>query len=79
MLNASPRYKWIVLAITTVGVLMVAIDTTVVILALPSIILELHSNLINMVWVIMSYIFVTAVLLRSHLIAEEHPVGAPDW
>ncbi|HEY3341328.1 MAG TPA: MFS transporter, partial [Anaerolineae bacterium] len=61
----SPRYKWIVLTILTIGVLMVAIDTTVVILALPPIITELHTNLINAIWVIMSYIFVTTVLLLT--------------
>ena len=65
MPETSPRYKWIVLAITTVGVLMVAIDTTVVILALPSIIQELHSNLVSAIWVIMSYIFVTTILLLA--------------
>ncbi len=59
------RYQWVVLAITTVGVLMAAIDTTVVILALPSIIQDLHSNLVSAVWVIMSYIFVTTVLLLA--------------
>ena len=63
--NASSRYRWLVLAITTVGVLMVAIDTTVVILALPPIIQDLHSNLVNAIWVIMSYIFVTTVLLLA--------------
>jgi len=60
-----PSYKWIVLTVTTVGVLMVAIDTTVVILALPSIIADLHTNLVSAVWVIMSYIFVTTVLLLA--------------
>ncbi len=63
--TVSPRYKWIVLAIVTVGVLMVAIDSTVVVLALPNIIIELHSNLVDMIWVIMSYIFVTTVLLLA--------------
>ncbi len=63
--ETSPRYRWLVLAITTVGVLMVAIDTTVVILALPPIIQDLHSNLINAIWVILSYIFVTTVLLLA--------------
>jgi len=57
--------KWTVLAITTVGVLMVSIDTTVVILALPPIINELHTNVVIAIWVIMSYIFVTTVLLLA--------------
>ncbi len=64
-LTQSPRYKWIVLAVVTLGVLMVSIDTTVVVLALPAIILELHSSLVNIIWVIMSYLFVTTVLLLA--------------
>lgn len=63
--NLPSNYKWLVLGITTIGVFMFAIDTTVVILALPDIMLELHSNLVNMVWVLMSYIFISTVLLLA--------------
>ena len=59
------NYKWIVLGITTVGVLMAAIDTTVVILAFPDIMIELNSNLVSMVWVLMGYIFASTVLLLA--------------
>ena len=42
---------------------MFSIDGTVVILALPVITVDLHSNLLNMIWVLMAYIFVSTVLL----------------
>ncbi len=58
-----PHYKWVALGITTIGVLMVAIDTTVVALALPTVMADLHSNLVSMTWVLMIYIFVSTILL----------------
>jgi EmrB/QacA subfamily drug resistance transporter len=60
-----PEYKWIALAVTTVGSLMVAIDSTIVVLALPNMLGELHSNLVRMVWVIIGYILVSTVLLLT--------------
>jgi EmrB/QacA subfamily drug resistance transporter len=59
------RYKWVVLGITTIGVLMFAIDGTVVILALPAITADLHSNLVSMIWVLMAYIFASTALLLA--------------
>ncbi|MCL5256306.1 MAG: MFS transporter [Chloroflexi bacterium] len=59
----STGYKWLVLGVTSVGVLMVAIDSTVVVLASPDIMSDLHSNLVSMVWVLMSYIFVSTIFL----------------
>lgn len=58
-------YKWVTLTITTIGVLMVAIDGTVLVLALPDIMKELHANLVSMVWVLMAYIFASTVLLLA--------------
>ncbi len=58
-------YKWVVLSIATLGVLMGAIDSTVVILALPDIMIDLHSNLVRTIWTLMAYIFVSTVLLLA--------------
>ncbi len=61
----SPKYKWHVLGITTIGVLMFAIDGTVVILALPTITVDLRSTLVNTSWVLMAYIFASTALLLA--------------
>lgn len=61
----SLPYKWIALSVTTLGVLMSAIDTTIVILAIPDIMSKLHSDLVSMIWVIMGYILVTTVFLLT--------------
>jgi EmrB/QacA subfamily drug resistance transporter len=59
------EYKWIVLSVTTIGALMAAIDSTIVILALPDMMVELHADLVEMIWVIMGYILVSTVFLLT--------------
>jgi len=59
------EYKWIVLSVTTIGALMAAIDSNIVILALPNMMESLHANLVQMIWVIMSYILTSTVILLS--------------
>jgi EmrB/QacA subfamily drug resistance transporter len=59
------EYKWIVLSVTTVGALMAAIDSTIVTLALPDMMVELHADLVSMIWVIMAYILVSTVFLLT--------------
>ncbi|MGA2112987.1 MAG: MFS transporter [Anaerolineales bacterium] len=50
---------------TTIGSLMAAIDSTIVILALPDMMEKLHADLIEMVWVIMAYILISTVFLLT--------------
>jgi EmrB/QacA subfamily drug resistance transporter len=59
------EYKWIVLSVTTIGALMAAIDSTIVILGLPEIMKALHSDLVSMIWVIMAYILVSTIFLLT--------------
>jgi EmrB/QacA subfamily drug resistance transporter len=58
-------YKWIVLSVTTIGALMAAIDGTIVTLGLPDMMVNLHADLIEMVWVIMGYILISTVFLLT--------------
>jgi EmrB/QacA subfamily drug resistance transporter len=58
-------YKWIVLSVTTVGSLMAAIDSTIVILGLPDMMISLHADLVSMIWVIMAYILVSTIFLMT--------------
>jgi EmrB/QacA subfamily drug resistance transporter len=59
------EYKWVALSVTTIGALMAAIDSTIVILALPDMMEKLHADLIEMVWVIMAYILISTVFLMT--------------
>jgi EmrB/QacA subfamily drug resistance transporter len=65
--GAAPRhgiqYKWIALSVTTLGSAMAAIDSSIVVLALPSIMTRLHSDLVTMIWVLMGYILMSTVFL----------------
>jgi EmrB/QacA subfamily drug resistance transporter len=63
--HAHVDYKWIALSVTTIGALMAAIDSTIVILGLPQMMVDLHADLIEMIWVIMGYILVSTVFLLT--------------
>jgi len=54
--------RTITLAIVSVGTLMAAVDTTIVLLALPSLTLSLHTDLYHSIWVLLSYLLVLSVL-----------------
>lgn len=55
------KYRVITLAIIMTGVTMSAVDTTAVILGLPVMKIDLHSDLISMIWVIMAYLLVMTI------------------
>jgi MFS family permease len=61
------QYKWVALSNTTLGVLMASIDTTIVLIALPSIFRGIDINPFNsfqyMLWIMFGYSIVTATLL----------------
>jgi len=50
------------LAVIATGVLITAVDTTIVVLALPHIQRTLHANLSSVVWIIVSYLLVITLL-----------------
>ncbi len=61
----KPEYKWVALSVTTVGSLMVAIDSTIVILGLPNMLEDLHSNLVIITWVTTGYLLATTILMLT--------------
>jgi EmrB/QacA subfamily drug resistance transporter len=64
-----PRYKWLVLSNTTLGVLMVMIDSSIALISLPEIFNGIHLNPLApgntsyFLWVLMGYLVVTAVMV----------------
>ncbi len=67
--KASPRYKWIALSNTTLGMLMASINGTSLIIALPVIFRGIRINPLDpgsftyLLWILMGYMLVTAVLV----------------
>ncbi|WP_207205323.1 MFS transporter [Microbacterium protaetiae] len=69
--TASPHYRWIALSNTTLGVLMASINASILLIALPDIFRGISVNPLEpantslMLWLIMGYMVVTAVLVVS--------------
>jgi EmrB/QacA subfamily drug resistance transporter len=67
--TGSPHYKWIVLSNTTLGMLMATINSSILLIALPDIFRGIGinplepSNTSLLLWLIMGYMVVTAVLV----------------
>lgn len=55
------RNRTVSVAVVMTGVTMSAIDTTAVILGIPVMKTDLHSDLLSMVWVIMAYLLITTI------------------
>ena len=51
----------IILAIIVVGTLMGAVDSTIVLLAFPTITAKLHSNFITSLWIILAYLLILGI------------------
>ena len=67
----SPRYKWIALSNTTLGILIATINSSILLIALPDIFRGLGidplapGNSSYLLWLMMGYLVVTAVLVVS--------------
>jgi MFS family permease len=67
----ADRYKWVALSNTTLGVLIVTINMSILLIALPDIFRGIDidplapSNVSYLLWLIMGYLVVTAVLVVS--------------
>lgn len=57
------EYKWIVLTVTTVGIFMATLDSSIIVVGLPQVVLALHTNLVVGVWFITIYRLMITVLL----------------
>jgi EmrB/QacA subfamily drug resistance transporter len=57
------EYKWMVLSVTTVGLFMAGLDTTIVVIGLPTILQNLHANIVEGVWIITGYRLMLTILL----------------
>jgi MFS family permease len=69
--SPGARYKWVALSNTTLGVLVVTIDATIMIIAMPDIFRGIRlnpllpANSFYLLWMILSYLIVSSVLVVS--------------
>src|SRR5947207_3715796 len=61
--SRAAHNPWLVLVFLSLGFFMILLDTTIVNIAIPSIISALHSSLDQILWVLNAYLLVYAVLL----------------
>src|SRR2546423_7172219 len=64
-----PRYKWVALSNTTVGMLLATVNSSIVIISLPAIFNGIHldplapGNVSYLLWMLMGFLLVSAVLV----------------
>jgi MFS family permease len=69
--QSHPKYRWIALSNTTLGVLMATINASIVIISLPAIFRGIHleplqaGNVSYLLWMLMGYLLVSAVFVVS--------------
>ena len=70
-MSVPPNYKWIVLSNTTIGMLLATINASILLIGLPDIFRGIHidplapANTNYLLWTILSFLVVTAVLVVS--------------
>ncbi len=55
--------KWMILAVTTFGAFVANVDATIVVVALPTMLRGLHTNIVTLLWTLTAYMLVSTVLL----------------
>src|SRR5205807_7497873 len=61
--NHRPSAPWLALAVLALGLFMTLLDLTIVNVAIPSIVDDLHASLDQILWVLNGYSLMYAVLL----------------
>jgi len=55
-------YSWVVLSVTTVGSFMASLDSTIVVIGLPSILQSLNASIVHGIWIITGYSLMMTIL-----------------
>ncbi|WP_425146422.1 MFS transporter [Deinococcus sp.] len=53
--NTPANYKWLALSVTSIGALMASMNSGTLIIALPTLLRDLHSSLLSIIWVLLAY------------------------
>jgi EmrB/QacA subfamily drug resistance transporter len=57
------QYKWVALTVTTIGILMVGLDTRIVIIGLPQVSEQLKANIEQAIWITQAYVLTNTLTL----------------
>src|SRR5919206_226234 len=75
--KSSEHYKWGVLSCTSLGMLLATVNSGTLIIALPDLERELHTTLLQLVWVILVYMIVSTVLVLA--LSKGGLTGWSNW
>ena len=56
-------YKWVALSVTSVGTFMAYLDSSIVVIGLPTILQDLHASIVHGIWIITGYTLMMTILL----------------
>ena len=56
------EYKWVVLTVTTIGSFMATLDSSIVVVGLPTVLKELNANIVHGIWIITGYRLMMTIL-----------------
>jgi EmrB/QacA subfamily drug resistance transporter len=62
---AAPNYRWWVLVVTSIGALMASLTGGTLIIALPDILRDLHTDIFSLLWIVVGYTLVATVLVLN--------------
>ncbi|MGA3031065.1 MAG: MFS transporter [Candidatus Limnocylindrales bacterium] len=62
---ASESYRWWVLVVTSIGALMASLTSGTLIIALPQILRDLHTDIFSLLWIVVGYTLVATVLVLN--------------
>ncbi|HEV2460283.1 MAG TPA: MFS transporter [Ktedonobacterales bacterium] len=63
--RVGPSYKWLALSCTSLGTLLATLNAGTLIIALPVLLRDLHTDVITLVWVMLSYMLAQTVLVLT--------------
>ena len=55
-------YRWVVLGVTSIGALLAALTSGTLVIALPEILRDLHTDLFTLLWIVVGYTLAATVL-----------------
>src|SRR5690348_8142870 len=58
-------YRWVVLGITSIGALLASLTSGTLVIALPDILRDLHTDLFSLLWIVVGYTLVATVLVLN--------------
>ncbi|WP_019587713.1 MFS transporter [Deinococcus apachensis] len=58
-------YKWLALSVTSLGALMASMNSGTLIIALPTLMRDLHTTLLNLIWILLAYNVAQTVLVLN--------------